>query len=146
MNEDQYLLFPEDQTITFKVRIRNTGNIALTNLSYAYAVNGTAISPPPGCSGGGSLATSLAKNAAPSYCTFTLPATAIGGSVNDLNVSITAQGLASGVPTGDTSGGATVKVVPRPTSRGERCGPPRTGSATTETRPTGRSATRTRAR
>ncbi len=114
MNEDQYLLFPEDQTITFKVRIRNTGNIALTNLSYAYAVNGTAISPPPGCSGGGSLATSLAKGAAPSYCTFTLPATAVGGSVNDLNVSIMAQGLASGVPTGDTSGGATVKVVPRP--------------------------------
>jgi len=114
MNEDQYLLFPEDKTITFKVRIKNVGNIAMTGLTYTYAVNGTPISPPAGCSGGSSLATSLAIGAGASYCTFTLPATATGSVANDLNVSITAQGLAAGVPTGDTSGGATVRVVPRP--------------------------------
>ena len=34
--------------------------------------------------------------------------------MNDLVVSITAQGFASGVATGDTSGVATVKVIPRP--------------------------------
>ena len=114
LNVSQYLQFQEDQTITFKVRIRNSGNIALTGLTYAYAVNGTTITTPAGCSGGSSLPTSLAKAAAPSYCTFTLPATATGTGVDDLSVSITAQGLASGVPTGDTSGGATVKVVARP--------------------------------
>jgi Flp pilus assembly protein TadG len=113
LNQDQYLQFQEGQTITFKVRIKNTGNINLTALTYAYAVNGSPIATPT-CSPSGSLATSLAKNADPSYCTFTLAATATGGTVNDMNVSIVAQGLASGVPTGDTSGGATVRVVPRP--------------------------------
>jgi hypothetical protein len=113
LNQDQYLQFQEGKTITFKARIKNTGNINLTNLTYAYSVNGSPIAT-PGCSPSGSLATSLARNAGPSYCTFTLPATATGGSVNDMSVSIVAQGLAAGVPTGDTSGGATVKVMPRP--------------------------------
>jgi TadE-like protein len=113
-NVNQYLQFPEDKTITFKVRIRNTGNIALTNLSYTYSVNGYSIATPVGCSGGSSLATSLATGAAPSYCSFTLPAIASGGSVNDMSVSIRVVGEASGVSTGDTSGTATVKVVPRP--------------------------------
>jgi hypothetical protein len=113
LNQDQYLQFQEGKTITFKARIKNTGNINLTNLTYAYSVNGSPIATPT-CSPSGSLATSLAKNAGPSYCTFTLPATATGGSVNDMNVSIVAQGLAAGVPTGATSGGATVKVMPSP--------------------------------
>lgn len=51
LNVSRYLEFQEDQTITFKVRIRNSGNIALTNLTYAYAVNGTTITTPAGCSG-----------------------------------------------------------------------------------------------
>jgi hypothetical protein len=112
-NTPEYLLFQEGKTITFKVRIKNTGNINMTNLTYNYAVNGVPLATPT-CSPSGSLATSLAKNAGPSYCTFTLPATATGGTVNDMNVSIVAQGLASGVPTGQTSGGATVKVMPSP--------------------------------
>lgn len=114
LNVDRYLEFQEGQTVTFKVRIKNAGNIALTNLTYTYAVNGAPITTPAGCNGGSSLATSLGIGSAPTYCTFNWTATASGGSVNDLVVSITAQGLASGVSTGDTSGVATVKVVPRP--------------------------------
>ena len=116
-NTPEYLLFQEGNQegnpITFKVRIRNTGNINLTNLTYDYAVNGVPLATPT-CSPSGSLATSLAKNADPSYCTFTLLAAATGGDVNNMNVSIVAQGLAAGVPTGQTSGGATVKVMPSP--------------------------------
>jgi hypothetical protein len=114
LNVDQYLQFQEGRTVTFKVRIRNSGNIALTSLSYAFAVNGSNIGTPAGCTGGNSLPASMAKNAAPAYCTFTLPAAATGSSLADQSVSITAQGDAAGLPTGFTSGVATVKVVPRP--------------------------------
>lgn len=114
LNVNQFLQFQEDKTITFKVRIRNSGKIALTSLTYAYEVNGSPITTPAGCSGGSSLPTSMAKGAAPAYCTFTLPATPTGTGVDDLSVAIFAQGLASGVATGATNGGATVRVIPRP--------------------------------
>jgi hypothetical protein len=115
-NADNYLEFAEAATVTYRVRIRNTGNIPITGISYAYKINGTAITTPVGCDGGSSLPTSLAAGAAPRFCTFTRTTTVPGGSTGptDFVASITASGSAQGVPTGQTNGVATVKIVPRP--------------------------------
>ncbi len=51
LNVDQYLQFQQDRTITFKARIKNTGNIILTGIGYTFAVNGATISTPAGCDG-----------------------------------------------------------------------------------------------
>ena len=113
LNVDNYLQYPENTTVSYKVRVRNTGNLALTGVNYTWAENGSSMSTPGNC---GSLPTSIAKGAAPSYCTFTRTVIAtnpVNGLADDV-VAGTAQGLAQGLPTGQTNGAATVKVVPAP--------------------------------
>lgn len=111
-NSDNYLSFQENTTISYKVRVRNTGNIDLTGISYGFAVNGTSIGTPGTC---GTLPTAIAHAAAPSYCTFTRTAAFSG--TGDFAVTGTAQGTAQGLPTGQTNGAAVVKVVPAPRLR-----------------------------
>ncbi len=108
-NVDHYLTFQEAATISYKVRVKNTGNINLTGLTYQFALNGTNIAKPTGCNGN-ALPTSLAAGAASVFCSFTLPA----GSAAQQAVTLTGQGVASGVATGDSSGIAVVNTVPRP--------------------------------
>ena len=113
LNVDNYLQYPENTTVSYKVRVRNTGNLALTGVNYTWSENGSSMSTPGNC---GSLPTSIAKGAAPSYCTFTRTVIAtnpVNGLADDV-VAGTAQGLAQGLPTGQTNGAATVKVVPAP--------------------------------
>jgi Flp pilus assembly protein TadG len=113
LNVDNYLQFQENTTVSYKVRVKNTGNINLTSLTYSFTVNGTGVSKPGDCS---SLPTSMLKNAAPAYCTFTRTATSTnpGNGIDDDVVAISARGSASGVPTGQTTSGATIKVTPAP--------------------------------
>ncbi len=113
LNVDNYLQYPENTTVSYKVRVKNTGNLALTGVTYTWAENGTSISAPGNC---GTLPSSIAKNAAPSYCTFTKTVIA-NNPVNGLGdhvVSGTASGNAGGLPSGQTNGAAIVKVVPAP--------------------------------
>jgi hypothetical protein len=77
-------------------------------------VNGSPVGLPSDCLG---LASALARNSQPDECEFdrTVTATPIaGGGLSDYVVEFAAQGLAAGLPTGGTSGSATVKVVPAP--------------------------------
>jgi hypothetical protein len=112
LNRYNYLQFQEGQSVRYKVRLRNSGTIDLTSLSYTFSVNGSAIGKPSSCS----LAGSLARNSQPVTCTFTRTVTATNpvGGVADYLVQVVAQGQAAGLPTGATSGSATVKVVPPP--------------------------------
>jgi Flp pilus assembly protein TadG len=109
LNVDQYLQYQEGSTISYKVRVRNTGNINLTSIVYGFSVNGTATAAPGTC---GTLPTSMVKFAAPSYCTFNRTATDIG--TGDNIVAMTASGDAQGLPTGQTNGAAVVKIIPKP--------------------------------
>ena len=67
-NVDNFLQFQENTTVTYKVRVRNTGNLALSGVAYTWAANGSSIAAPGTC---GTLPTTIAKAAAPAYCTFT---------------------------------------------------------------------------
>ncbi len=109
LNVDTYLSFQENATISYKVRVRNTGNINLTGVTYGFSVNGTSIAAPGTCA---SLPNAILKAAAPSYCTFTRTATYTG--TGDYAVAATAQGDAQGLPTGQTTGAAVIKIVPAP--------------------------------
>jgi Flp pilus assembly protein TadG len=113
VNVDNYLQFQENTTVNYKVRIRNTGNIDLSSLTYAFTINGVNVGAPGTCN---TLPTSLAKAAAPAFCSFSRSATATdpGSPTSDDNVSIAAAGSAVGLPTGATNGGATIKVTPAP--------------------------------
>jgi Flp pilus assembly protein TadG len=113
LNVDNYLQYPENTTVSFKARVKNTGNLALTGVTYTWSENGASISAPGNC---GSLPSNIAKGAAPSYCTFTksVPATAPVNGLADYVVGGTASGNAGGLPTGSTNGAASVKVVPAP--------------------------------
>jgi hypothetical protein len=110
-NRFNYLEFQEGQSVRYKVRVRNTGNIDLTGLTYGFSVNGATITPPISCP------KSLSRNSSPVSCgSFTRTVTAakpIDG-VADYIVEVGAQGLAAGLPTGPTNGSALVKVVPAP--------------------------------
>ena len=78
--------------------------------SYGFTVNG------PADAGAGHvrhLADTIAKGAAPSYCTFTRTATYSVGT-GDYVVATTASGDAQGLATGQTNGAGVVKVVPAP--------------------------------
>ncbi len=108
-NVDNYLTFQENATISYKVRVRNTGNTNLTGIGYTFTINGSNVSAPGTC---GSLPTSIVKAAAPSFCTFTRTAGFSG--TGDFPVTITANGDAGGLSTGDTNGVALVKVIPAP--------------------------------
>jgi Flp pilus assembly protein TadG len=113
INVDNYLQFQENTTVNYKVRIRNTGNINLTNVTYAFTINGVAVGTPGNCS---TLPANLASGSGAFYCTFSRAATSTnpGNGIDDDTVSIAASGSASGLPTGATNGGATIKVAPAP--------------------------------
>ena len=109
LNVDNYLQYQENRVVSYKVRVRNTGNLGLTGITYSWSANGSAISAPGNC---GTLPGSIAKGAAPSYCTFTRTVTAASpvNGIADYVMGGTAQGIASGLSTGQTNGGAIVKV------------------------------------
>jgi len=111
-NSDNYLSFQENATISYKIRVRNTGNIDLSGITYGFAVGGTSIATPGTC---GTLPTSINRGTAPSYCTFTRTAAFSG--TGDFPVTVTAQGNAAGLSTGQTSGAGVVHVVPAPRLR-----------------------------
>ena len=109
LNVDNYLQYQEDTVVSFKVRVRNTGNLALSGISYGWTANGASITAPGTC---GALPTSIAQGAAPSYCTFTrtvIAASPVNG-IADYVMAGTAQGTAGGLSTGQTNGAAIVKV------------------------------------
>jgi hypothetical protein len=109
LNVDNYLTYQENTVVSYKVRVRNTGNLPLTSISYAWTANSTAITAPGNC---GTLPASIGQGAAPSYCTFTRTVTAAApvNGIADYAIAVTAQGNASGLPTGQTNGVAIVKV------------------------------------
>ena len=113
LNVDNYLQYPENSTVSYKVRVKNTGNLALTGISYTWNQNGASISAPGNC---GTLPSAIAKGAAPSYCTFTQSVTVTNpvGGLSDYTIGGTAQGNAGGLPTSITNGAAIVKVIPAP--------------------------------
>ena len=112
-NVDNFLQFQENTTVNYKVRVRNTGNINLTGLTYAFTVNGASVAKPGNCN---TLPTTMNKGAAPAYCTFSRSATSTnpGNGIDNDNVTLTASGTAGGLPTGQTASGATIKVAPAP--------------------------------
>jgi hypothetical protein len=105
-----YLQFQDGDTVKYKVRVRNTGNVSLTGLGYKFVVNGTMISKLCNLTG------SLPLGAGPSSCTFTRTAKASNpvSGVADEVVQVAATGLAAGLPTGTADGSATIKVIPAP--------------------------------
>jgi TadE-like protein len=112
LNRFNYLQFQEGDSVRYKVRVRNTGNVDLSSLAYTFSINGSVISKPSSCS----LPGSLALNSQPKTCTFTRVVTAAKplGGVADYLVEVAAQGKAAGLPTGPTFGSGTVKVIPPP--------------------------------
>ncbi len=113
-NVDNYLEFNESTTVNYRVRVRNTGNIDLTGITYSFSENGTAVSPRPGnCS---ALPTSLLKTASPVFCNFQAPATVTdpAAGMNNDTWAIQTTARASGIPTGVGSAGAAIKVAPAP--------------------------------
>ena len=112
-NVDNYLQFQENSTVNYKVRVRNTGNINLTGITYAFTINGVSVGKPGNCS---TLPASLTAGSGAFYCTFSRTATSVnpGNGIDDDTVSIAAAGSAAGLPTGATNGGATIKVAPAP--------------------------------
>ena len=112
LNRYNYLQFQEGDSVNYKVRVRNTGNVDLTGLTYGFVANGSTFTPSPSCK----LPSVAPRNAAPAYCSFTRTVTAdnpVGGVADDL-VEVDGQGLAEGLPTSVTNGSATIKVVPAP--------------------------------
>jgi Flp pilus assembly protein TadG len=111
-NVDNYLQFKEGATVTYKLRVKNTGNIDLTNIAYQFSMNGTNVSTPAACS---TLPTSILKSAGATYCTFTQTVTATTvGSLNDFKIGLQASANAAGLSTGTNNVAAIVKVIPRP--------------------------------
>jgi hypothetical protein len=117
-NVDQYLLFQEARTVNYRFQVRNSGNLALTNPVYSFRVDGTIFNPGGTCGNNGSSIPNswLGVAAAPAVCTFSRPTTVPSGTTGIVNqtVTVTVSAQASGLPTGQTHGNATVQVVPRP--------------------------------
>jgi Flp pilus assembly protein TadG len=109
LNVDNYLQYQENTVVSYKVRVRNTGNLALTGISYGWTANGSTITAPGNC---GTLPSSIGKGAAASFCTFTRTVTAASpvNGIADYVIAGTAQGNAGGLSTGQTNGAAIVKV------------------------------------
>lgn len=110
LNRYNYLQYQEGDSVNFKVRVRNTGNVNLASLSFSFSINGSQISNP--CS----MPDSLPRNSPPIYCTFdrTVVAKDAVDGVADYVVEIDAEGRAGSLSTGVTSGSATIKVIPAP--------------------------------
>ncbi len=113
LNVATYMQFAEAQTVSYKVRVRNTGNIGLTGITYSWRENGASISTPGNC---GTLPGAIAQGGAPSYCTFTKPALASNpvDDVADHMIAVIAQGTAGSLPTGQTNGSALTRVLAVP--------------------------------
>ena len=113
-NQYNYLQYQEGEQVRFKVRVANTGNVLVSSLGFTFAINGKPISTPSSCSGLGRGP--LAPDSAPVPCTFTEPVAADSpeDGVSPYVVTVRAQGVAEGLPTGWTSGSATINVVPPP--------------------------------
>mgnify|MGYP001409902720 CR=1 FL=1 len=112
-NVNNFLIYPENTTVSYRVRVRNTGNLALTGVAYTWSANGTNMGAQGDC---GSLPTSIGAGAAPSYCTFTrsVPAVNPVNGFADYTIAASAQGSAGGLSTSLSNGAATVRVVPAP--------------------------------
>jgi Flp pilus assembly protein TadG len=112
-NVNNYLQFDEGASVGYKVRVRNTGNLGLTSIDYSWAVNGSSIGAPGTCGG---LPTSIAKGAAPAFCTFSRTAAATNpiDGFADFTIQVVAVGDAGSLSTGPTNGIAVVRVVPVP--------------------------------
>src|SRR4029079_2046541 len=107
-----YLSCKGGSTINYRVRVKTTGTIDLSNIAYQFAVNGSNVSTPAACS---TLPTALVKGTGSTYCTFTQTMTATSvGSLNDFKVGLTATANAAGLSTGTNNVQAVVKVIPRP--------------------------------
>ncbi|HEY4753051.1 MAG TPA: hypothetical protein VIH37_07175, partial [Candidatus Limnocylindrales bacterium] len=115
LNRDHYLQFNEGDQVSYTVRVRNTGNIALTGITYAFTEDGAMLSTPSGCSGG-AMPVTLAANSASAYCTFRRPAFVSNplGGINDDVISIRTNAFATGLPAGTNATSTDVKVVPSP--------------------------------
>ncbi|HEY4752020.1 MAG TPA: TadE family protein, partial [Candidatus Limnocylindrales bacterium] len=115
LNSDHYLQFNEGDQISYMVRVRNTGNIALTGITYAFSEDGSMLTTPTGCSGG-ALPVTLAVSSASYYCWFPRPAFASNplGGINDDVMSIRTNAFAQGVSAGTNATTTDVKVVPAP--------------------------------
>jgi Flp pilus assembly protein TadG len=110
-NVDNYLKFLEGTSVNYKVRVRNTGNLALTGIRYAWQENGSNIASQGNCA---TLPTAIGVGAAPSYCAFSRSAVAsnpVDGIATHV-ISGTAQGTAQSLPTGLSNGSAATNVVP----------------------------------
>jgi hypothetical protein len=113
LNVDNYLQYAESTAVNYKVRVRNTGNLALTGITYSWAENDAGIGAPGDC---GALPSTIGQGAAPAFCTFSravLASNPVDG-VADYTISAVAEGNAGTLPTGQTNGAAIVKVVPVP--------------------------------
>ncbi len=108
-NVDHYLQFDSGQTVSYKVRVRNTGNIMLSSITYAFSENSVAFSTPSACSS--ALPVNLAANSAPVYCSFTRTAEAGASGGTDDIVSIQTSAKAAGLPAGVNATITDVKVV-----------------------------------
>ena len=113
LNTDHYLQFNENSTVSYKVRVRNTGNIKLTNITYGFSENGVSFAAPNDCP---TLPTTLAANSVAVYCSFTRPASVTDptAGANDDVVSVQTSAMANGLPAGTNSTGTDVKVMPAP--------------------------------
>jgi hypothetical protein len=113
LNVPNYLQFAEAQSVSYKVRVRNTGNIGITGITYGWQENGASISSPGTCN---TLPTAMAAAAAPAFCTFTKPALASNpvDDIADHLIAVTAQGSAGALSTGQTNGSALIKVLAVP--------------------------------
>ncbi len=113
LNVDNYLEVGENVRIDYKVRVRNTGNLTLTGITYDWAENDSGIGTPGTC---GSLPSTLAQRSPAVFCTFSRAAVAgdpIDG-LSDHTMQGVAEGNAGSLSTGATNGTAIVKVVPAP--------------------------------
>jgi hypothetical protein len=113
VNVATYLQFAESANVSYKVRVRNTGNIGLTGITYSWRENGGSIATPGNC---GTLPSAIAQGGAPSFCTFSKPAVASNpvDDVADHAIAVTAQGTAGSIPSGQTTGSAVTKVLAVP--------------------------------
>jgi Flp pilus assembly protein TadG len=113
LNVDQYFLFREGQTVSYRFQVRNSGNLDLTGLTYTFQQNGSTFTKPASCN---TLPTSRTAGSAAASCTFTRSAAVPAGSVGTSNhvVSVLVQGLAAGLATGVATGNAVVDVEARP--------------------------------
>ena len=110
-NRFNFLEFQDGDDVRFRVHVRNTGNVDLTSLGYAFLVNGSSTGKQL-CS----LPKTLAPGAEQTCPPFSLKVSAADpeDGISDYLVQVAASGLAAGLPTGTADGSAAIKVIPAP--------------------------------